>query len=327
MIESPEELRAMTSELTSSLWTLAAIAALFEAGLVPHLTEPHTPDELAGVGRALGARRVDRLLGVAVTAGFVVASDDGRYRLAPSALPFAEPPMHAVLAGDLRANLMQALALVEASRDPTGRAGWSHTDPALLQSQGDASSAIAEMMKRWLVPSLDGLAERLARPGARFLDVGVGVAGIAIGMCRLFPELAVVGVDISEPALALARDNVGAAGLSSRIELRCQPIDDLPDEATFDLAWLPSFFVASTSEACARIHAALRPGGYLVFGFSGTGEDHRRNAVSRLIDDLWGGDERTAKEVEAMLERGGFSSIRAVAGPAWAPGIITARRP
>lgn len=55
--------------------------------------------------------------------------------------------------------------------------------------------------------------------GASFLEVGVGVAAIAIEMARLWPSLRVVGIDGWAPALAVARENVRATDLASRIEL------------------------------------------------------------------------------------------------------------
>jgi predicted O-methyltransferase YrrM len=123
--------------------------------------------------------------------------------------------MRAALAGDIRTIFMQALAFLDASRDGESGRGCSHADPAILQSQGDASSALAIMMKHAIVSEL-GLLERIDQPGACFLDVGTGVASLAIAMCRAFPQLRVIGLDISEAALALARTNVTKAGPSDR---------------------------------------------------------------------------------------------------------------
>jgi len=325
MIQSPEEIRAMTSELTMSVWTLAAIGALFEAGIVEHLREPRSIDELEKLCPAIARSRVQRSLELAAVSGFVVA-DETRHRLAPGAMPFAESPMRGALAGDIRTTLMQALALLDASRDAQPSRGWQHTNPALLQSQGDASSALAVMLKRAIVPSLEGLAERLEQPGARFLDVGSGVASLAIAMCRLFPALEVTGLDVSDAALNIARSNVKAARLESRIELRQLAVEDLSEERAYNLAWHPSFFIPSAEAACARIHAALRPGGFILFAFSGQGPERRTNAVWTLIDELWGGIAPSALEVQAFLERASFAAVRAIPGPTWAPSLMVGRR-
>src|SRR5262245_17308566 len=66
--------------------------------------------------------------------------------------------------------------------------GWSHTDPELLQAAGEVSQAFAERLDQ------AGLGEPLRRPGARFLDVGCGVARLGIAMARHFSGLSVVGI-------------------------------------------------------------------------------------------------------------------------------------
>ena len=118
-----------------------------------------------------------------------------------------------------------------------------------------------------LAPGLDGLVQRLSSPDGRFLDVGVGVAILSIEMCRVWPDLQVVGIDPWAPSLALARDNVKAAGLGARIELREQAVQDLSDRHGFDLAWIPSIFIPGQAipEGLARVQRALRPGGSVLF--------------------------------------------------------------
>src|SRR5262249_42259784 len=161
---------------------------------------------------------------------------------------------------------MQALAFLDSSARKDARPGWHHSDPVLLQAQGDSSTMFPPMFKTMIVPQLGDLGERLARPGARFLDVGVGVAALSIGMCRMWPELRCVGVDVYDTPLAIARDNIARAELGHRIELRQVGIERLVDELGFDFAWLPSFFVPREHlpAAVSRIHAAMKPGGWLV---------------------------------------------------------------
>jgi ubiquinone/menaquinone biosynthesis C-methylase UbiE len=54
----------------------------------------------------------------------------------------------------------------------------------------------------------------------RALDVGTGTALIPIEMCKRAPGLAMVGVDLAEHMLAIAKTNVERARLASRIALR-----------------------------------------------------------------------------------------------------------
>lgn len=112
-----------------------------------------------------------------------------------------------------------------------------------LNVLGQTSAAFAPLFHRVIIPHLDGLTARLEAPTAAFLDIGVGVAALSIAMTRLWPTLRVVGIDPWEPALALARQNVATAGLSERIDLRQQAVEDLTDQAAFDLVWVSQPFV------------------------------------------------------------------------------------
>ena len=59
-----------------------------------------------------------------------------------------------------------------------------------------------------------------AVPPARILDLGTGTGALALGLATHFPSAKVCAVDRSADALALARENVAALGLTERVELR-----------------------------------------------------------------------------------------------------------
>ena len=63
------------------------------------------------------------------------------------------------------------------------------------------------------------------------LDLGAGTAQIPIELCRRAPEVCVVAVDAAESMLAVARENVAAAGLRQRIELVLVDAKRLPFES------------------------------------------------------------------------------------------------
>jgi ubiquinone/menaquinone biosynthesis C-methylase UbiE len=66
------------------------------------------------------------------------------------------------------------------------------------------------------------------------LDLGAGTAQIPIELCRRFPNARVLAVDAAESMLALAHQNVAAAGLSDRIELVLADAKRLPfSDGTF----------------------------------------------------------------------------------------------
>lgn len=193
--------------------------------------------------------------------------------------------------------------------------GWAHTDPAVLQSGGEATQGFPNALARF-APGLDGLAARLDAADGMFLDVGTGVGRLAIAMARRWPSLRVVGVDTWAPSLALARDNIAAAGLQDRIELREQSGAAVPERDAFDLAWIPAPFVPpdAIDQLVERVHGALKRGGWLLFATAKPGED-LRGAVMRFRVAQWGGRLTTLQDVEHHLAKAGFRDVRALPGP------------
>jgi hypothetical protein len=325
MITNPQELGATINELTLSAWTLAAIATLFESGLAEALAEPRSLDELAARVDALPRERIARVLDVVALRGFVT-SKEGRYQLAPGVLPFAKPPMRNGLLGDLRSTILQVPAFVEAASHGTPTRGWHHTDPKLLQAQGDGSAQFAGGFAMNIVQHLGDLADRLAKPTARFLDVGVGVASLTIAMCRVFPQLRAVGLDVFDVPFGMARENVARAGLADRIELRQLAIEDLRDSEAFDLVWLPACFLSPSSiaAAIARARAALRPGGWILVPSLDSNAEPSYLAVFGMVMESWG----TVTESELVMKHlvdAGFQPPRKLPGPSWVAPIAAQR--
>jgi SAM-dependent methyltransferase len=208
-----------------------------------------------------------------------------------------------------------------------GAPGWTHTEPAILESIGEVSTAVPPLLKHTIVPHLDGLTERLDAADAAFLDVGVGIGALAISMARLWPSLRIVGLDVWKPALVLAREKVKAADLQSRIELREQGVQELSDVGAYDLAWLPAFFINNNiiGASLLSIHRALRPGGWIVLGLQNAGADDLTAALARFRTVHWGGDPRTPAEAEVLLTNAGFDKVETIASPVVA--AVVGRRP
>jgi len=214
----------------------------------------------------------------------------------------------------------------ELVRHPERAAGWTSADPDLLDSAGEVTRGFPHALARF-APQLDGLAVRLEAPGAAFLDVGVGVGHLAIAMARRWHHLRVLGVDPFAPALARARDRVAAAQLGDRVELSAQPVEDLADEAAFDLAWVPAPFIpdAVMCRVIARVRDALKPGGWLLVAVATSGEDLRGAAMSLRVA-RFGGRAATRDEVFALLHESGLTDIRALPSPPRDFKIVVAAR-
>ena len=94
--------------------------------------------------------------------------------------------------------------------------------------------------KRALVPRpeteqlVEIVESKIENRKSKILDVGTGSGVIALTLARKFPEAQIFAVDVSEDALALARENAARLGLSGRVQFRKSDLLENLDER-FDL--------------------------------------------------------------------------------------------
>jgi SAM-dependent methyltransferase len=275
MSAQPDPVMAAAVRLGSSLEALAALAAYLRVETEDIPITPETRARLAAVFEEIvGTPGAD---------------------LGPAAAP---------VVGLTRAFLRQAIDLVE---EPGRDGGWAHMDPDLLQGIGRLSGAIADAFVA-SEPMLTGLGDALRNPGAQVLDVGTGTGWLAIALARTYPDLHVVGLDIFETPLALARGNVAAAGLEDRVELHLGDVLALDEDAVFDAIWLPLPFRPPdlVPGAVAGAVRALKPGGWLVPGTFAAPDDRLSQQLLELRTlraggHPWGKEEILDLLVEAEL--------------------------
>ena len=262
--------RERLDELCAAAWAVGAAAAWAEDGAPPELVEP-VRDVLEAAGLWPGLEEEPRDL----------------------------------LRADLRATLLQMADLAARAREGTLARGWPHTDPVLLQAQGDMSAGAVPMLVDRLFPML-GLQPR------DFIVVGAGVASVSIGLCRRLPELRAVAIEPQDAPLELARRNVDEAGLGDRIELRRQLVQEIADEEAFDVVWLPITFLPRdvVETALSVLLRALRPGGVIVTGTLVHSGADLGAAAARLRAALWGGDQLTPDDVERMARDAGYTDVQ-----------------
>lgn len=288
--------------LTDSVWLMAAMAVHLDAG--------GDADEHDAAARLLLAH------------GLVQRDDAGTVVPTPAFAELVGGKEEACRSA-IRSLLSQAAGL--ASHGFAAR--WQSQDPETLRAQGRASAMAGTFLATGVVPTLDGLAERFADGGV-LLDIGVGVAELASAFCEQLPAARAIGVDPFPLAIELARETVAERGLADRIRLRQHGVEDVDLHSEVDLAWLPAPFIPPSviAEGIARLHRALRPGGWLVIP-GATVDAGVRGATAQFQVAAAGGTAMTATERSSLLAAAGFDAPVRLDVPAGAPEMWAARRP
>ena len=237
-----------------------------------------------------------------------------------------DPAVAGQVLGLARTFTRQAVDLIEA---PGRRGDWAVIDPMLLQGIGRMSGAIAGAF-RAAEGDLPGLGEALGRTGARFLDIGTGTAWLAIATAHAYPQAHVVGIDVFDTALTLARRTskrrVWPTG--STCARRTHRCSTNPTRTTPSGCRCRSCRRRSSPAVAAAAAAALHRGGWVLAGtFAGPGD-----RLASLLTDLRtlrsGGRPWTPDEIVAHLGAAGLVDAHEVPRTWAAPvRLWAARRP
>jgi release factor glutamine methyltransferase len=141
--------------------------------------------------------------------------------------------------------------------------------------------------KRALVPRheteelVDLVKLRIKNREAKILDVGTGSGVIALSLAVQFPEASLHAIDVSDDALALARENAERLGLSGRIQfIRTDLLNGLNDSFDAVVANLP---YVSRQDRAGLSREVLHDPEIALFGGEAGDE-----LIRRLIDEVPG---------------------------------------
>ncbi len=139
---------------------------------------------------------------------------------------------------------------------------WNHV-------AGQTWVALQARLDRLFAPLTEVAIEHAApRPGERAIDIGCGCGATVLELARrVGPGGHVLGVDISAPMLAVARERAAEAGLAQATLTRADMATHAFAPGDFDLAFsrFGVMFFDDPPAAFANLRRALKPSGRLVF--------------------------------------------------------------
>jgi ubiquinone/menaquinone biosynthesis C-methylase UbiE len=240
MATNPEAMKQFGAKMVG-IYTGAVLTKLIEIGYTVGLFEasragPATSTELAERA-GLKERYVREWLGAMATSGiYRYDAPSQRYELPEehAALLTGETAQNAAPMSRMINHFGTHLPKLAACFRAGGGIPYSAYRPVFTQCMDDVWRRIYDQM---LIPQfigrVDGLTDRL-RKGIRVLDIGCGTGHAMNLLAREFPRSQVHGYDIGEDAIAAARKEAVAMGISNaRFEFA--DVAELAAEPKFDL--------------------------------------------------------------------------------------------
>jgi ubiquinone/menaquinone biosynthesis C-methylase UbiE len=161
----------------------------------------------------------------------------------------------------------------------------------------------------------------------RVLDVGTGTGLVALqAACQVGPEGEVLGIDLSEGMLEVARAKAASAGLKSSLQFRLMDAEALGlEDRSFDrvVSLFALFHFPNPLLALKEMYRVLRPKGSIVIGvgsgaplFSGCGLVHGFLCLPELWHRLRGRRLTAPGFLDALVEKH-FPSAHRAEVPEW----------
>lgn len=143
----------------------------------------------------------------------------------------------------------------------------------------DSGQSVVSSLESHILPLVPGLTDRLAQ-GVRLLDLGCGRGRILVRLAALYSRSRFVGMDLSQDAIAYAREEAAKAGLTNTefAAVDLSDFDQRAEPASFDC--ITTFDAIHDQpkplNVLTGIYRALKPDGvYLMQDINGTSDVHK----------------------------------------------------
>ena len=313
----------------------SALKAAVDVGLFTAIGDtPSTADEIAA--RCKCPVRGIRILGDNLTILGFLTKEGAHYSLTPSSAVFLDRKSPAYF-GDA-VNFLLAPALTEGFADlaSTIRRGRLHTtEHGTTAADHPAWIEFARAMGPMMGPCANGAAELVPLDPSRdtrVLDVSASHGAFGIAFAKKNPRARLVALDW-ECVLAVTEENALAAGIAGRFSKIVGNAFTVDLGSGYDAVLVPNFLhhfnVTECTNFLARVHGALRPGGYVVIVEFVPDEDRVTPPAAAgfslvMIGTTPEGDAYTFAEYRRMLVSAGFRDAKLHALPPTAESVVIA---
>lgn len=309
--------------------TQALISAV-ELNLFDHVHQGSDTLEQLAAATGASARGLG-MLADALCSLDLLSKQDDRYALTPSAEFYLVSSSRAYLGG----LVVQTKMVWERWNNLTHAVKTGTGVGTAIESDHDEGAFFAEWVDALFnlnFPAAQGVAERLAAPGQRVLDVGAGSAVWSLAFATRHDCIRVTAVDRRQVVDKVTRPFTERLGAAERYSFKTGNFRDLDlGEQEHDVALLGHILHSEGEEhsrrLLSRLHRALTPGGALVVAEM-VPDEERSKATFPLLFGLnmllhtEEGQVFTPGELEQMATGAGFSRTEWIEVPAPSPLLV-----
>ncbi|HXF18192.1 MAG TPA: class I SAM-dependent methyltransferase [Burkholderiales bacterium] len=245
--------------------------------------------------------------------------EKGKYRLAPHFDSILASPGHPrYLGGYVRLGTEVAADDFRRCRDAfkSGKAKpFQGRGEHFNQAIAESTQGLQIVTAKKILPALADLSQRLGAGGA-ILEIGCGTGNFLLQAAKAFPGARLVGVDIDDESLELARDKIQQAGLTGRISIHREKVDDAAGafDAVVMIEVLHEIAPGIRPAVVGAAARTLKPGGWMVIideTYPTTLEEARRPEFRFPLQTgfeelIWGNVIPTREEQEKLLRDAGL---------------------